>query len=146
MTTAPTHPSLDDDAYALAYPELRAFWEAARDARLLLRHCRGCDRSHWYPRLLCPLCGSDATDWRDASGQGALYAFSEVLRTDVPYVLAYVRLDEGPVLMTNLVDCDAAALRIGQRVRALWRQLPSGRHAPFFTPADTPQPPPGDSP
>lgn len=128
--------SLDTDPYAIAYPELREFWEAATRSRLLLRSCRSCDRVHWYPRMLCPLCGSDATEWRDASGRGELYAFSEVVRTETPYVLAYVRLAEGPVILTNMVDCDAANLRIGQSVVALFRQAPEGRYVPYFTRAD----------
>lgn len=132
----PADLSFEDDAYATAYPELRVFWEAAAQGQLLVRTCKECERAHWYPRMLCPFCGSGATEWRAASGRGRLYAFSEVLRTEVPYVLAYVRLAEGPVMMTNIVHCDPGQLRIDQPVRVLFQPAPEGRSVPMFTPGD----------
>ncbi|WP_454675080.1 Zn-ribbon domain-containing OB-fold protein [Achromobacter pestifer] len=122
-----------DDPYALAYPETAPFWAAAEQQRLLLKTCNQCKRAHWYPRIVCPLCASDDTDWKPASGQGSLYAFSIIERADPPYALAYIELDEGPILLSNLVDCDLRALRIGQRVSAVFRQTPDGRSAPYFT-------------
>lgn len=126
--------ALGADPYAAAYPEAAPFWAAAEDGRLLLKACRACGRAHWYPRVICPLCGSQDTHWQAASGAGELHAFSEIVRTAVPYVLAYVRLAEGPVLLTNLIDCDPRALAIGQPVALRMRRTAHGRMAPFFTP------------
>lgn len=138
INNAPTsaNTSFENDSYAAAYPELRAFWEAAAQEQLLVRVCDECERAHWYPRMLCPFCGSGATVWHAASGRGRLYAFSEVLRTEVPYVLAYVRLAEGPVMMTNIVHCDPGELRIDQPVRVVFQPAPEGRNVPMFTPDD----------
>ncbi|ASC66090.1 Zn-ribbon domain-containing OB-fold protein [Achromobacter denitrificans] len=122
-----------NDPYAQAYPETAPFWAAAERGQLLLRTCNQCNRAHWYPRVVCPLCASDDTDWKPASGLGSLYAFSIIERADPPYALAYVELDEGPIILSNLVDCDIRAAKIGQRVSAVFRQTPDGRYAPFFT-------------
>jgi uncharacterized OB-fold protein len=54
---------------------------------------------------------------------------------DAPYAIAYVTLDEGVTMMTNLVDCDFNALRIGQRVRLVFKPTDGGLPVPTFTPA-----------
>lgn len=122
-----------DDPYAQAYPETTPFWAAAQRQQLLLKTCNQCKQAHWYPRIVCPLCGSDDTGWQPASGRGSIYAFSIIERADPPYALTYIALDEGPVMLSNLVDCDLRSLRIGQRVSAVFRQTPDGRCAPCFT-------------
>ena len=127
-------PTYLDDPYARAYPETEPFWSAAEQGQLLVRTCKHCERAHWYPRVVCPLCASDDLAWQTASGQGSLYAFSIIERADPPYVLAYVELDEGPILLSNLIDCNASSLKIGTRVSVVFRRTPDGRCAPYFTP------------
>lgn len=122
-----------DDVYAQAYPETAPFWAAAEQKTLLLKTCNHCKRAHWYPRIVCPLCASDDTDWKPASGRGSIYAFSIMERAQPPYALAYIELDEGPIILSNLVDCDLRALKIGERVTATFRKTPDGRTAPYFT-------------
>ena len=56
-------------------------------------------------------------------------------RTEVPYVIAYVTLEEGVTMMTNIVDCDPDAVRIGQRVKLSFRPSDGGPPLPMFTPA-----------
>ena len=118
-----------------ANPETTAFWDAARQGKLLVKRCTACGQSHYYPRALCPFCGSAATEWRPASGAGTIYSYSVMRRAEVPYAIAYVTLDEGVTMMTNLVDCDFDALKIGQRVRVVWKPTDGGPPVPTFTPA-----------
>ncbi|HWS75898.1 MAG TPA: Zn-ribbon domain-containing OB-fold protein [Quisquiliibacterium sp.] len=125
----------EQDAYAAAYPETRPFWEASAEGRLLVKACRACGRAHWYPKVVCPFCHSADLEWREASGRGTIYTYSVMRRVEVPYVLAYVTLEEGPTLMTNIVDCDVDSVRIGQSVRVRFRQAPQGRTVPVFAPA-----------
>ena len=117
-----------------ANPETRPFWEAAADGRLLIGKCRSCGKPHYYPRAICPLCGSDATELVQASGRGAVYSYSVMRRVPVPYALAYVTLDEGVTMMTNIVDCDLDAIRIGQRVRLVFKSSEGGPSVPMFMP------------
>ena len=116
-------------------PETAAFWDACRDHRLLVRRCTACDRVHWYPRSLCPFCFSGSTQWQDSPGTGTIYTYSVMRRVPQPYAIAYVTLDEGVSLMTNIVDCDLDGLRIGQKVRVAFREMPDGRTMPVFRPA-----------
>ena len=52
----------------------------------------------------------------------------------IAYALAYVRLDEGVTMMTNIVDCDLDELRIGQRVKVCFKPDDAGQPVPMFTP------------
>jgi len=117
-----------------ATPETRPFWEAATAGRLLIGTCKACGKPHYYPRALCPFCGSDATEWVAAGGRGVVYSYSVMRRLPVPYALAYVTLDEGVTMMTNVVDCDLDAIRIGQRVRLVFKPTEGGPPVPMFTP------------
>jgi uncharacterized OB-fold protein len=136
MTTPIDAAAFEQDPFVAAYPETLPFWQAAARGRLLVRHCETCERSHWYPRALCPLCSSDRLRWRECSGRGTLYAFSTARRLDPPCILAYVTLEEGPTLMTNIVDAAPETLRIGQAVELRFRAAPEGRMMPVFTPTN----------
>ena len=116
-------------------PDTKPFWEAAAQSTLLLKKCRACGEAHYYPRPLCPFCGSDGTEWQPAAGGGTIYSFSVMRRAEIPYAIAYVTLDEGPTMLTNLVDCDLDRLRIGQRVRVKFTPTDGGPPVPTFTPA-----------
>jgi uncharacterized OB-fold protein len=116
-------------------PDTKPFWDAAARGTLLLKKCRACSELHYYPRPLCPHCGSDATEWQAVAGTGVIYSYSVMRRAEVPYAIAYVTLDEGPTMMTNLVQCDVDRLRIGQRVRLVFTPTDGGAPVPTFTPA-----------
>ena len=98
-------------------PDNEAFLAGAREGRLLLRHCDDCGKTHWYPRAVCPHCLSSNTQWKPASGRGTVYSHSTMQRVEPPYTLAYVTLDEGPTLLTNLVDAGPEGWRIGMPVQ-----------------------------
>jgi uncharacterized OB-fold protein len=116
-------------------PETEAFWKAAAEGRFMLRRCAACGKAHWYPRAICPYCMSDKTEWVEASGRGRIYTFSIMRRAPEPYAIGYVTLDEGPSMLTNFVDCDFDALRIGQSVRLKFISTEGGPPVPTFTPA-----------
>jgi uncharacterized protein len=116
-------------------PETQAFWDGAAQGRLLLKKCLACAQVHYYPRALCPFCGSDRTEWQQASGMGSIYSWSVMRRAEVPYAIAYVTLEEGVTMMTNIVGCDLDAIRIGQRVRVVFTPTDGGPPVPTFTPA-----------
>jgi uncharacterized protein len=116
-------------------PETQAYWTAADQGRLLVKRCNACGQAHHYPRDICPFCLSDDTAWTDARGTGTLYSYSTMGQGDAAYTLAYVTLDEGPTLLTNVVDCDPAQLRVGQPVRVVFRSSEGGHAVPMFTPA-----------
>lgn len=113
---------------------LEPYWEAARDGRLLLKHCAACGKTHYYPRPLCPFCMSDETSWVEAAGTATVYSWSVQRRADPPYAIAFVTLSEGPTMLTALVDCDLDALAIDQPVRLAFEER-DGQPTPVFRPA-----------
>ena len=121
-------------------PETKPFWDATLEERLLIKACNTCAAHYWYPRTICPVCGSLDTRWQEATGEGTIYA-STVVRRDVgefaaatPFVLAYVELDEGPRMIANVVDCDVESVRIGDRVRAIFHPTEGEAALVRFTP------------
>jgi uncharacterized OB-fold protein len=116
-------------------PESEPFYAAAGQGRLTLKKCSDCGRFHHYPRANCPLCGSGNTVWVDSPGTGSIYSYSVTRKgVPVPFVLAYVRLDEEISMLTNIVDCDIDKVRIGDRVRVAFRPLDETHALPVFAP------------
>jgi len=118
------------------YADNHEFWQAAGEQRLLLKYCNACAQFHWYPRPLCPHCGSADTEFHQASGKGSVYSVS-VTRSAGPtaYAIAYVLLDEGVTMMTNIVDCDLDTVCIGDRVEVVFKPSDGGPAVPMFRPA-----------
>lgn len=119
-------------------PENERYFEAARNGKLLVGKCDDCGATHFYPRPLCPHCFSERTEWVPAKGSGVIYTYSTMRRgVPVPYTIAYVTLDEGVSMMTNIVDCDPDTLKIGDRVKLVFKPAEDGTSVPMFTPAGT---------
>jgi uncharacterized OB-fold protein len=124
-------------------PESRPFWEAARRHELMLQRCRRCTRFFFYPRAACPHCLSGDVEWQRVSGRGTLHTFTVVHRglrgfpLGEPYILAVVELEEGPRMMTNLVDVepDPARIRIGMAVEVVFADVTAEVALPRFRPA-----------
>ncbi|MDO8704383.1 MAG: OB-fold domain-containing protein [Sulfuricaulis sp.] len=111
------------------------YWRAAKEGQLCIKRCTSCKEPHWYPRPHCPFCMGE-TEWVSASGQGTIYSVSVTRRAGpITYALAYVKLDEGVTMLTNIVDCDLDALRIDQRVKVCFKPAEGGAMIPMFTPA-----------
>lgn len=114
-------------------PDTERLWAAAQRGALLVKRCTSCGKAHWYPRTLCPFCHSVEVEWTEASGKGVIYSFSVMHRAEIPYVVAYVTLAEGPTMMTNIVGARLESLAIGQPVTVTF--VPTdGPPVPCFTP------------
>ena len=110
------------------------FFDAAKEGKLLLRHCANCDRFLGFDRELCDVCFNYNLDWKEASGKGEIYSHSTMRRVPEPYTLAYVTLAEGPKMLTNIVDCDVDKLKIGQKVHVVFKPAKEGPPIPAFAP------------
>ena len=115
--------------------ETQAFWDAAAQGKLVIKSCTACKELHHYPRALCPHCFSDKTEWKQMSGKGKIYSYTVMRRAPVPYAIAYVTLDEGVTMLTNIVDCDFDSLKIGQPVTVVFKPTDGGPPMPMFKPA-----------
>lgn len=114
-------------------PETEPFWAAAEKGKLLYGFCNACKEPHYFPRRICPFCFSDNVDWKEASGRAKVYTYSIMRRTPTgPFAIAYVTLEEGPSLLTNIVDSNLDAIKIGAAVKLVFKPSEGGAPVPFF--------------
>ena len=115
-------------------PESAPFWEAAQQKILLLRRCCDCQAFYWYPRAICPFCLGQRTEWVQSKGLGRIYSSTVMRKADNPYCIAYVELDEGPRVLTNIETDDPDTVKIGQRTEVSFvpaSEAPN-QNIPFF--------------
>ncbi len=121
--------------------ETKAYWDAARSHQLLLRKCRACGQYHFYPRDFCPSCFSFDVEWVKASGRGTVYSVTIChipaagFKDVVPYNLVLVELEEGPRMMSNIVDCPNDDITIGMAVEVVFDDVTPEVTLPKFKPA-----------
>jgi uncharacterized protein len=103
-------------------------WAAALEGRLVFQRCLRCAYVRWPAAGSCPECLSVETEWAEVSPLGQIWSFCTYERLvqveasrDVPYVVGAIQLDEGPFLITNIVD--SKQIEIGQRVTAVYTRL-----------------------
>ena len=99
------------------------FWDAAKRHELQIQRCNACGTHIFYPREACSQCLSPDLIWIPVSGKGTLYSYTiaqapthPAFAEDVPYVIAIVKLEEGPRITTNLVGCLPDEVTIGMPV------------------------------
>jgi uncharacterized OB-fold protein len=123
-------------------PELEPFFAAARRHELVVQRCRACGQLRFPAREICPSCWSTDRDWAPVSGRGEIYSFywmhqkyHAAFTAEIPYAVVVVQLDEGPRMVTNLLDCSREELRIGLPVEVTFEQRSPEITLPQFRPA-----------
>jgi uncharacterized OB-fold protein len=94
---------------------------ALNDGRFLIQRCSGCARAVYFPRELCPHCGSGDLAFEAPQGTGTVYAVTTVRRKPEAggdYNVSLIDLDEGVRLMSRVEGLPSSDVRIGQRVKA----------------------------
>jgi uncharacterized OB-fold protein len=130
LPTRQVHPNLEN----------AEFWAGTVEGRFILRRCDDCQSVIWYPRAHCPVCMSTNVSSFDSSGNGTVYSFSitrkggGAWRDSGPYVLAYVELDEGPRVLTNIVGCPPEEVHVGQAVHVVFEEPIQGTAIYRFAP------------
>jgi hypothetical protein len=125
--------------------EAKPFWDAAAQNKLVMQHCKDCGAWVWTPRPLCNECGSAGVEWTPMSGKGEVYSFtvirqvvgraaSKAFEPDIPYVVAWVDLDEGPRMITNIVGCAVEEVKLGMKVSVTFEQASKEVWLPKFKP------------
>jgi uncharacterized OB-fold protein len=124
-----------------AYIDTSEFWAGARQGKLMLQYCVISNRFQHYPRPVSVFTGKKTIEWREASGRGTLYSWT-VTRSPwpgnedrVPYICAYVDLDEGVRFLCNIADCDPVQLTVGMPMVVSWDRLTEAFSFPDFRPA-----------
>lgn len=114
------------------------FWDYARRSIYALQCCDACGDAHVPEAPVCPNCLSDRQSWKPASGRGTLeswadfhHAYWDGFKDELPYRTCLVRLDEGPLVVSNLVG-DQAGIRLGARVHVVFEAVAEGIVLPKF--------------
>jgi uncharacterized OB-fold protein len=125
-------------------PVTKPFWEAATKGRLVMQRCGDCRSWIWCPRPACIECGSEKLVWTPMSGRGRVFAFTVIrevigralrgFEKDIPYVTAWIDLQEGPRICSNIVQCPVENVRIGLEVEIIFEKASAEISLPKFKP------------
>ena len=119
--------------------ETEIYWQGCRDHKLLVQQCASCGNVQFYPRVMCTNCISKDVEWIKASGAGKIKSFTIIHRAiskayleEVPYVVALIELEEGPTIMSNIIDCEPKSLVIGMDVEVTFENWSEAISIPKF--------------
>ena len=113
---------------------IKNYFKLINDGKLCAAQCTSCNELVLPPRLFCPNCNSKTTNWKNLSGKGTLRSFTVIhiagtsYADDVPYIVAIVKLDEGPLICARLLDVDPLTpeeIHVGTAVTADFEEIPS---------------------
>ena len=121
------------------FPEhdTKHYWDGAKAGELRYQHCTACKSVNFYPTAHCQKCGASPLEWRVSKGEGSVYTFSVVRQNRIPgfvemgaYAVAYVDLDEGFRMLTNVVGTadPTKDITIGQRVKVEFEAQDTGEY------------------
>ena len=105
----------------------RPFWEATKSHELRLQKCHQCGH-FWYPSgPVCPYCWSRDYEWTALRGRGKVtfwvvfhQRYFDSFKEDIPYNVVQVELEEGPRLISNLVDIKSEDIRMDMPVEVVY--------------------------
>ena len=124
-------------------PETLHFWDGCKAGELRLQRCTACRQTYFPPRAFCPKCASRDVEVYAASGRGVLwsYVINHRPRADMgtePYAIAVVKLEEGPTMMTNIVDCPQTpeALTLDMPLKVSFAKQTDDITLPLFAPVE----------
>jgi uncharacterized OB-fold protein len=121
--------------------ETARYWEGCRNHELLIQQCAECRLYQFYPRIICTGCMSAQVEWVQASGRGKVISFTIMHRAishayaiEAPYVIALIKLDEGPTMMSNIVQLDPENVVVGMTVEVVFEDWSENISIPKFRP------------
>ena len=122
-------------------PETQHFWDGTRAGEIRLQRCDSCAHTYFPPRPFCPACGARKVSVIKASGRAWLFSYvihhRPVPGFTPPYAIAVVELEEGPRMMTNIVECPQTpeALRLDMALEPAFERIDDEITLPLFRPA-----------
>jgi uncharacterized OB-fold protein len=123
-------------------PETVHFWQGTRQGELRLQGCEACRHVYFPPQPFCPKCTHRRVSVIRASGRAVLHSYvihhRPVPGFVPPYSIAVVQLEEGPRMMTNIVNTPQTpeALRLDMPVRVVFQRLSDAITLPLFEPVE----------
>ena len=109
------------------------FWrEIPQRYNLIGKKCGSCDRIFFPQREACPYCRRKSLGKMEEiklSGKGEIITYTIIhqglkpFEEQVPYIIAIVKLIEGPKITSQIVDCDINEVKIGMKVESVFRKI-----------------------
>jgi uncharacterized OB-fold protein len=120
-------------------PLTEPFWRGAKQRRLMIQHCSDCADYRFPPEIFCLACGSQNSEWVPASGRATLYSWTVGYPPMLPYFMerapwpvAVVQLEEGPRMVTNIVDAAGDEYEIGMPLAVEFEDIDDEVTLPVF--------------
>ena len=127
MVGLPDAPGPTRDVYNAPY------WDGLADHRLVMPRCEQCGHVLFPMRPVCTQCFSDSLQWVELSGRGTVWgycvyhhAFHPAFVEQLPYNVSMIELEEGPMLVSNVVGVALEALNTGLCVAAFFDDREDG--------------------
>lgn len=119
------------------YRSSTPFWEGVNNKQLLLQKCKSCGTWLNPPRPMCPKCLSTEPEWVAAKGKGKVFSYvtyqdSPHPAFKAPYSVVLVELEEGPRIVSNMVDAKPEEIAIGMPVEVVFEQVADDLTLPKF--------------
>lgn len=111
--------------------DIPRFWRSIKSRYNLIGvKCMKCGEVYFPPRNVCPKCRRmGKLEDIKLRGIGEVLTYTiisappEGFERQVPYIMAIVKLEEGPKLTTQIVDCELDEIKIGMKVRSVFRKI-----------------------
>ncbi len=123
--------------WPVLYRSSTPFWDGVKEKRLLLQRCKQCGAWLNPPRPMCPKCQSTEAEWVESSGKGKIYSWVTYNEAPdpafkTPYAAVLIEMDEGPRMVSNLVDVKPEDIRIGMSVELTFEDVAEDLTLPKF--------------
>ena len=117
------------------------YWEGLKKRELRMQKCRDCGKVWFPPAFGCPQCLSTNYEWAKLSGKGKVWSWSvfyqvyyQSFAKDIPYNVIQVQVDEGPIMISNMVECKNEDLKCDMRVEIVFDDVTPEVTLPKFRP------------
>lgn len=123
--------------------ETKPYWDACQQKKLSVQKCEACGHIQFYPRIMCTECSSRNVSWTEVSGEAKVITYTIVHRPildaykeEAPYILSILKLNEGPTMMTNIINCPLNEVHCGMKVEVTFKNWGEDFLVPVFEPRD----------
>jgi uncharacterized protein len=123
-------------------PHSKAYWKGLSEGQIVIQRCADCGAFTHPAGARCTSCLSHNREFVAMSGLGTVYTYTVTRRAmhaefkaDLPYIIVYVKLDEGLTIVSWMRDMAPEDVRIGMRVKAVFEKIDDETTLHRFVPA-----------
>lgn len=117
------------------------YWKYCKKHELRMQRCRDCGYIRFPPSIVCPKCHSMEAEWTRLTGRGKIYSFvvyrvpyHPSYANDIPYDVAFIQLDEGPRMESNVTGVKVEDIKVDMPVEVYFDDVTEEVSLPKFRP------------